>query len=135
MLRCFFHSKSGRSSWCNLQPQVTVLRLLMVSGSCTCRRKAVTNHCRVRQAAHFPCDTAYRTGLALRAALRRRSELLSGPGLPFTGQLPPAGLWLLLHPPAALRHQFSRSVVSDSLRPHESQHARPPCPSPTPGVH
>ena len=31
--------------------------------------------------------------------------------------------------------QFSLSVVSDSLRPHESQHARPPCPSPTPGVH
>ena len=28
--------------------------------------------------------------------------------------------------------QFSRSVVFDSLRPHESQHARPPCPSPTP---
>ena len=31
--------------------------------------------------------------------------------------------------------QFSRSVISDSLRLHESQHARPPCPSPTPGVH
>ena len=31
--------------------------------------------------------------------------------------------------------QFSRSVVSDSLRPHESQHARPPCSSPSPGVH
>ena len=31
--------------------------------------------------------------------------------------------------------QFSRSVVSDSLQPHELQHARPPCPSPTPGVH
>ena len=31
--------------------------------------------------------------------------------------------------------QFSRSVVSDSLRPHESQHARPPCPSPTPWVY
>ena len=31
--------------------------------------------------------------------------------------------------------QFSRSVVSNSLRPHESQHTRPPCPSPTPGVH
>ena len=31
--------------------------------------------------------------------------------------------------------QFSRSVVSDSLQPHESQHARPPWPSPTPGVH
>ena len=31
--------------------------------------------------------------------------------------------------------QFSHSVVSDSLRPHEPQHARPPCPSPTPRVH
>ena len=31
--------------------------------------------------------------------------------------------------------QFSRSVVSDSLRPHELQHSMPPCPSPTPGVH
>ena len=37
-------------------------------------------------------------------------------------------------------HQFrsvqcSHSVMSDSLWPHESQHARPPCPSPTPGVY
>ena len=31
--------------------------------------------------------------------------------------------------------QFSCSVMSDSLQPHESQHARPPCPSPTPEVH
>ena len=31
--------------------------------------------------------------------------------------------------------QFSRSVVSDSLRPHESQYTRPPCPTPTPGAH
>ena len=31
--------------------------------------------------------------------------------------------------------QFSHSVVSNSLQPHESQHARPLCPSPTPGVH
>ena len=31
--------------------------------------------------------------------------------------------------------QFSRSVVSDSSRPRESQHTRPPCPSPTPGVY
>ena len=34
-----------------------------------------------------------------------------------------------------LSDQISRSVVSDSLQPHELQHARPPCPSPTPGVH
>ena len=31
--------------------------------------------------------------------------------------------------------QFSHSVVSDSLQPHELQHTRPPCPSPTPGVY
>ena len=31
--------------------------------------------------------------------------------------------------------QFSRSVVSDSLQPHEPQHARPPCPSPTPRIY
>ena len=31
--------------------------------------------------------------------------------------------------------QISRSVVSDSLRPHELQHTRPPCPAPTPRVH
>ena len=31
--------------------------------------------------------------------------------------------------------QFSHSVMSDSLQPHESQHARPPCPSQTPRVH
>ena len=31
--------------------------------------------------------------------------------------------------------QFNRSVVSDSLQPHGRQHARPPCPSPTPGVY
>ena len=31
--------------------------------------------------------------------------------------------------------QFSHSAVPDSLRPHELQHARPPCPSPTHGIH
>ena len=41
----------------------------------------------------------------------------------------------LLWPLSYLEVQFSCSVVSDSLWPHEPQHARPPCPSPTPGVH
>ena len=41
--------------------------------------------------------------------------------------------WLLEKPFSSV--QFSHSVVSDSLRPHESQHTRPPCPSPTPRVH
>ena len=35
----------------------------------------------------------------------------------------------------SLSVQFSHSVMSDSLWPHEPQHARPPCPSPTPGVY
>ena len=48
--------------------------------------------------------------------------------------------YLLLTIPLKLRLlfssvQFSHSVVSDCLRPHELQHARPPCPSPTPRVH
>ena len=37
--------------------------------------------------------------------------------------------------PQQYYNHFSRSVMSNSLRPHEPQHARPPCPSPTPGVH
>ena len=48
------------------------------------------------------------------------------------------GLWYPRRRKPKWRHssvQFSRSVVSDSLWPYESQHARPPCPSPTPGVH
>ena len=36
---------------------------------------------------------------------------------------------------ALISIQFIHSVVSNSLRPHESRHARPPCPSPTPRVH
>jgi len=45
-----------------------------------------------------------------------------------------AGLLSVYHSKASSA-QFSCSVVSDSLRPQESQHARPPCPSPTPRVH
>ena len=44
-------------------------------------------------------------------------------------------LWFTLHNNTMSSVQFSRSVASDSSRPHESHHARPPCPSPTPGVH
>ena len=49
------------------------------------------------------------------------------PGLPHCRQI----LYQLSHSSV----QFSRSVMSDSLQPHELQHAMPPCPSPTPGVH
>ena len=43
---------------------------------------------------------------------------------------------LLFHPAVQFRSvQFSHSVVSDSLQPHKLQHTRPPCPSPTHGVH
>ena len=51
-----------------------------------------------------------------------------------------ADIWFLClvrlgEAPIGASVQFSRSVVSDSLQPHESQHARPPCPSPSPGVY
>ena len=42
---------------------------------------------------------------------------------------------LISHTSKIRSDQISCSVVSDSLRPHESQHTRPPCPSSTPGVH
>ena len=47
-------------------------------------------------------------------------------------------LWIVTHLPFCeyiVSVQFSHSVMSDSLWPHETQHARPPCPSPTPGVY
>ena len=47
--------------------------------------------------------------------------------------------WFLKHQcsllPSPVSVQFSRSVMSDSLWPHKLQHARPPCPSPTPRVY
>ena len=81
-----------------------------------------------------------------------RQEYWSGLPLPSPGDLPDpeiepvfpelAGRFFtteLPGKPKLLIHfssvQFSRSVVSDSLRPHELQHTRPPCPSPTPEVH
>ena len=42
---------------------------------------------------------------------------------------------LYINKPLFSSVQFSCSVMSDSLRPHELQHVRPPCPSPTPGIH
>ena len=50
----------------------------------------------------------------------------------FKGPGPSAGLWTI--GPLFSSVQFSLSVVSDSLRPHGPQNARPPCPSPTPGA-
>ena len=47
----------------------------------------------------------------------------------------PLALAIYLYKNLVRSDQISRSVMSDSLRPHESQHARPPCPSPTHGVH
>ena len=52
--------------------------------------------------------------------------------LPYTRYSSKCFTWISSSYPSV---QLSRSVMSDSLRPHEPQHARPPCPSPTPRVH
>ena len=44
-------------------------------------------------------------------------------------------MWYLIESSLYSSFQFSCSVMSDSLWPHESQHTRPSCPLPTPGVH
>ena len=70
-----------------------------------------------------------------------RQENWSGLPFPSPGYLPNPGIESRSPTlqadasPSESSVQFSCSVVSNSLRPHESQHARPPCPSPTPGVH
>ena len=65
-------------------------------------------------------------------------------GIFYVGLLWQSILYITVTLPCSLWHnlplefssvQFNHSVVSDSLRPHESQHARPPCPSPTPRVY
>ena len=71
-----------------------------------------------------------------------RVSVLFPPPLPSSDNVFETGRLFTAHKPSPNRPrpdfssvQFTCSVVSDSLRPHESQHARPPCPSPTPGVH
>ena len=66
-------------------------------------------------------STSWRIFYMITSAMKQRSRLLE--------RVINALCILKLH------FQFSRIVMSVSLRPHESQHARPPCPSPTPGVH
>ena len=60
-------------------------------------------------------------------SLRNRDQYLSNTALDAVANYYSLLVWVSV--------QFSHSVVSDSLWPHESQHARPPCQSPTPGGH
>ena len=60
---------------------------------------------------------------------------LLNPGIEPTSLASPALIGEFFTSWATSSVQFSCSVVSDSLQPHEPQHARPPCPSPTPGVY
>ena len=91
-------------------------------------------------------NVAHQVPLSMRFS---RQEYWSGSPFPSPGDLPKPGIDpgspVLEADALPLSHQgsqfftfssvqFGRSVVSDSLRPHELQHARPPCPSPTPGL-
>ena len=91
-----------------------------------------------------PWTVACRAPLSMRFPSQEypsRLPFLPPEALPDPGIKPKALISLALasgffttEPLVKLSDQISHSVVSDSLRPHESQHARPPCPSPTPGV-
>ena len=69
-------------------------------------------------------------GEEMNARFRREAAYMSGPFI--RGHV---HIIIALVSPQFSSVQYSRSVVSNSLRPHESQRARPPCPSPTPRVH
>ena len=81
----------------------------------------------------------------IKTLTNRAENLVSQQGLPpspeswqcavFRPVPPPAGPRLISNPHLFRSDQISHSVMSDSLQPQESQQARPPCPSPTPGVH
>ena len=101
------------------------------------------------QSCLIPCDpvncVAHQAALSMEFS---RKEYWSGLPCPSPGDLPDPRIEpgspalqvdsLLSKLPGksfSVSDQISRSVMSDSLRPRESQHARPSCPSPTPGVH
>ena len=74
--------------------------------------------------------------MASRAALKSFSGLSQGETPQVKVIWVPRAIWVLTGiQEVVFIVQFSRSVLSDSLWPHEPQHARPPCPSPTPGAH
>ena len=81
-------------------------------------------------------------GLQSMGSQRVRHGLVTKPPPPWTLESPEERVWDTQHRawrttevPRKCSVQLSHSVVSDSLRPHELQHAGPPCPSPAPGVH
>ena len=85
----------------------------------------------------FQCPFMPQMGHGSKGSLGFRHEQAQWPSLPHLKQGLGAFLSLLvdgvLKPCSSV--QFSLSVMSVSLRPHESQHARPPCSSPNPGVY
>ena len=91
------------------------------------------NTCLLKQA--LPVTGKHRINgcscLVLACFAGRGSKLLWGK----TALTSPSETKLLATRPPFSSTQFSRSVVSDSLRLHGPQHTRPPCPSPTPGVY
>ena len=88
------------------------------------------------------CTVAHQTFLSMELSKQEYWRIHSiHQGIFLTQGLNSAGRFFTIWATRYIMHihissvQFSHSVVSDSLWPHELQHTRPPCPSPTPGVH
>ena len=125
----------GECGRCDLSPPLSVLLLLLGVQLVHLLRRMLTvqnlkkswlatkSSCSLVDDASLGPHCPFRLWLPSPACLRKgmgRSTVLcsvSGPGGVFSSI------------------QFSYSVMSNSMHPHESQHARPPCPPPTPGVH
>ena len=74
--------------------------------------------------------SAQQTNIRTKTQTAGRSDTVALDRMNWAWRTPAPSLEIMV-----IQFQFSSSVVSNCLRPHEPQHARPPCPSPTPGVH
>ena len=125
-----FLSQSPVPSWLSIIMSVlSHVQLFMIPLTVACQAPLSMGSFRQKYWSGFPCPPP---GNLPHPQIK--PTLLTSPALA-GGFLTTSAIWEAQQTFQFSSVQFSHSVLSDSLRPHESQHARPPCPSPTPGVY